>query len=57
MIASNIFKKKQKCNHKQWHWEWWDAGYRIKVCEDCGMQDFGWKIDKQNRQYQQYTIK
>lgn len=52
----NIFKRKQKCNHEQWHWEWWDAGYRIKVCEDCEMQDFGWKVDSKNRQYQKWTI-
>ena len=37
------FWKKLFCKHKDYHWEWFVNGWRIKVCDNCGYEDFGFR--------------
>lgn len=49
--------KQLKCDHLNWEWQWWDASYRIKHCNDCGLDDFGWGRDFKGRNYTKWIIK
>lgn len=40
-IINKLFNA-NTCTHKNVEWQWWDAGYRIRVCNDCGFEDFGY---------------
>jgi len=40
-VITRFFHQKF-CRHENTEWQWWDAGYRIRVCKDCGLEDFGY---------------